>query len=411
MQERRVKVAIVSTHPIQYYAPVFRILASSERVHPRVFYTWSQSESGNVFDPGFKSNRKWDIPLLDGYEFEFVPNLAKNPGTHHFSGIDNPSLHQRIAEWGAQAVLVYAWNLKTHLQALRYFHGKIPVFFRGDSTLLNRNSRLRSAARHLFLRWVYRHVDVAVAVGSNNRDYFDWCGIPQERIRWAPHSIDNNRFDDVRGEYEQQAAQWRRELSVAAEDTVIVFAGKFIREKNVDLLLQAFLAIDSKAHLVLFGNGPLEEQLRSMAGGHARVHFMPFQNQSLMPSVYRLGDILILPSRSETWGLAVNEAMACKRAVIVSSQVGAARDLVQHGVNGWVFQAEQLPDLTRVLAEALRTPGHKVRSMGECAYKLIQSWSAEESASKIAEVVSGYVESSRSHGRRLMATSEMAASE
>src|ERR1700731_246449 len=121
---KREKLAIVSTHPIQYYAPVFRALAQSTSVMPRVFFTWSQTADGPVFDPGFGTRFTWDIPLRDGYDHVFVPNTAKRPASSHFMGVQNPSLTRDIAAWGADAVLVYGWNLRSHLGAMRHFKGK-----------------------------------------------------------------------------------------------------------------------------------------------------------------------------------------------------------------------------------------------------------------------------------------------
>src|SRR5277367_1352501 len=99
MQHR--KLAIVTTHPIQYYAPVFRALAADERLDVRVFFTWSQASDGTLFDTGFGTEVKWDIPLLDGYAHQFVRNVAKRPGSDHFGGIRNPTLINEIETWRA----------------------------------------------------------------------------------------------------------------------------------------------------------------------------------------------------------------------------------------------------------------------------------------------------------------------
>ena len=77
----KVRLAILSSHPIQYYAPVFRALAQCANVEPRVFYTWSQTADEQISDPGFSIALRWDIPLLEGYGYEFVPNVASDPGT------------------------------------------------------------------------------------------------------------------------------------------------------------------------------------------------------------------------------------------------------------------------------------------------------------------------------------------
>jgi glycosyltransferase involved in cell wall biosynthesis len=379
------KLAIINTHPIQYYSPVFRALAASDKIDLRVFYTWSQAASNSMFDAGFGKAVKWDIPLLDGYAYQFVPNVAKRPGLDHFAGLHTPTLIQEVEAWGPDAILVYTWNSRSHLQALRHFKGRVPVLFRGDSTLLDKRVWWRALLRRAFLTWVYSHVDVAVAVGSNNRDYFVWCGLPLGRIALAPHSVDTVRFAADSELHDRRAAQWRKELGIASEAIVVLFAGKLQQQKNLGLLLDAFAAVDDRSHLVLVGNGELESQLKARAKTLMNVHFMPFQNQSVMPAVYRLGDVFVLPSQSETWGLALNEAMACGRAVIASTQVGAACDLIQPGENGWMFESGDQRALENILRQAVYRGRAGLRAMGRSAQAGSLRWSTEESARLIGE--------------------------
>jgi glycosyltransferase involved in cell wall biosynthesis len=385
----KLKLAIISTHPIQYNAPLFQALALEKGLHPRVFYTWSQAAQGPQFDSGFNRAVQWDIPLLDGYEHEFVPNTSAHPGPDRRGGVVNPTLIPAIESWGADAVLVYAWNLSSHLRAMRHFKGRIPVFFRGDSTLLDRQSAWRSVLRRAALTWVYRHIDIAIAVGQNSADYFRWCGIPESRIVLAPHSVDNARFSDASGDADAQALRLRTELGIASDAPVFLFAGKFIDKKDPLLLLDAFGEIGQAAHLVFVGGGPLENSLRDRAKGRPGVHFMPMQNQRAMPAVYRLGDVFVLPSRGpgETWGLALNEAMASGRPVIAGSRVGGARDLVQPTLNGWVFESANRSALTDVLRKAADRGVDGLRSMGREAKTYIGAWSTEIAAARIAAAV------------------------
>jgi len=380
------KLAIVSTHPIQYYAPVFRALAGSELIDSRVFYTWSQTESGEVHDRGFGREIAWDVPLLDGYDYEFVSNISRQPGSDRFFGIRNPSLIGEIERWGADAVLIFGWNLHSHFQAMRYFHRRIPVFFRGDSTLINEHSALRSMLRRAVLRWVYSYVDVALAVGQNSYNYFCWCGISPQHVVTAPHSVANDRFADPTGTHASKALSWRKQLGIPQDAIVVLFAGKLISVKEPELLIDAFSSCTS-GHLVIVGSGPLDVAIRERIAGHPRIHLLPFQNQAAMPAVYRIGDVFALPSKSETWGLALNEAMASARPVIASSRVGAARDLVREAENGWIFRSGDCGDLTRVLNHITSMHRESLRSMGMLAQQSIQDWSPQESARKIAASV------------------------
>src|SRR5882724_10086870 len=130
-----IRLAIVSTHPIQHYAPLFKALTASTGIHPGVFFTGSQISSGAVPGQVFDGGVEWDIRLLDGYEFEFVANVARRPRSDHFWGMRNPLLLPNIEKWQPDALLVCGWNFVSHLNAMRRLSGRIPVFFRGDSTL------------------------------------------------------------------------------------------------------------------------------------------------------------------------------------------------------------------------------------------------------------------------------------
>ena len=383
------KLAIISTHPIQYYAPVFRALAGLTEIDLRVFYTWSQAATDSVFDPGFGTEVKWDIPLLDGYAYQFVRNVANRPGLNHFGGLNTPTLVREIEAWRPDAVLVYTWNSRSHLHALRHFKGKLPVLFRGDSTLLDGRAWWRALLRRVFLTWVYSHVDIAIAVGTHNKAYFAWCGLPPQRIALAPHSIDTVRFAAEPARQEEIAMELRRKLGLTPEAMVILYAGKLQPKKNPGLLLDAFAALKDGSHLVFVGNGELEVKLKRKAETIENVHFMPFQNQSVMPAVYRLGNVFVLPSQGpeETWGLALNEAMASGRAVIASTKVGGACDLIQPNRNGWIFESGDRKALENVLRLAINGGRPGLHAMGRAAQASSVHWSTEESARRIGEVV------------------------
>jgi glycosyltransferase involved in cell wall biosynthesis len=371
------RLAILNTHPVQYFAPVFRELAARSGVELQVFYGWKGAVESTL-DRGFGQAFAWDVPLLEGYSFEFLENVAADPGTHHTGGIDCPQVVDLIQAWKPDALLVYGWNYRSHQQALRGLHGSLPIFFRGDSTLLDERPGWRQWARRLYLRWIYRNIDWALAVGTANRAYFKAHGLPESRICHVPHSVDHSFFADPDGQHIQAARQWRETLGIPADAPVVLFAGKLESKKAPDLLLKAFQALGHPtAHLVFGGTGPLEAELKQDAP--ARVHFAGFQNQSRMPVLYRLGDLLVLPSRGpgETWGLALNEAMACGRAVIASDKTGAALDLIQPGRNGFVFPSGNLSALSAVLHESL-VDAARLQEMGRQSLQIIRDWSISQ---------------------------------
>src|SRR5437870_109513 len=104
------RLAVVATHPIQYYAPLFRTLAARRRLELRVFYGWQGASSAAAYDAGFGRPIRWDVPLLDGYDYVFVPNDSNEPGTERFQGIDGKSLISTIQDWAPTSVLIYGWR-------------------------------------------------------------------------------------------------------------------------------------------------------------------------------------------------------------------------------------------------------------------------------------------------------------
>ncbi|PWS26385.1 glycosyl transferase family 1 [Pedobacter yonginense] len=379
------RLAIITTHPIQYYAPVFKLLAKA--ITLKVFYTGGE-QLINQFDRGFNKKIEWDLPLLDGYDYQFLENSSADAGTHHFKGIVNPKGIQRINEFKPNAILIYGWAFSSHLKIIRFFSGKIPLYFRGDSTLMDDKPTIRTLLKRVFLTWVYRHIDVAFYVGEKNRAYFEHFGLANRQLIFAPHAIDNDRFSND----ETDALAVRKQFKLNNDDVLILFAGKLEAKKNPALLLNTFFDLNlSKAHLLFVGNGPLESKLKAEIEGHKakdnRVHFMDFQNQTQMPAIYQSCDLFCLPSKGpgETWGLAVNEAMAAGKAILISDKVGCSTDLLKPGLNGEIFNTEKAEDFRNKLINML---GDKTRLVhyGEASKKIIQDWSFEKQVNSFLEV-------------------------
>lgn len=349
------RLAVVLSHPTQYYSPWFRWLQSHADLTLRVFYLWEAGVT-KQHDPHFQTTFKWDVDLLSGYDWEFVPNAARTPGTEHFWGLRNPHLTHRLSLWRPDAVLLFGYAYASHLRVILWarWHG-VPLIFRGDSHFLGRPAP--GAWRIRLLRLLYRQFSAVTYVGQANRDYFITLGVPAARLFFAPHSVNHLLFTP--GDLSNQAAAaLRRELGIAPTTKVVLFAGKFIAAKQPRELLGAFLALNrADTTLVLVGDGPEAAGLReaARAAPPGRIHFLPFANQSEMPVRFAMADLFVLPSRGlyETWGLAVNEAMLLGVPCLVSDRVGCQRDLVTPGETGWVFRAQDLPDLREKLGAAL----------------------------------------------------------
>ncbi len=367
------KLAIVITHPIQYYVPVFQRLAKACGL--KVFYTWGPNWLSNKFDPGFGKEIKWDIPLLDGYTYEFLYNVSQQPGSHHRKGIDNPDIINKLEDFSPDTILVHGYNYKSHFRVMRYFKGKIPIWFRGDSTLLNKETLPKSFLKKIYLSFVYSYIDKAFYVGKNNKAYFLAFGLKETQLFFCPHAIDNEHFAKDRT---NEVLQLKSRLGFNKDDIIVLYAGKFEEVKNLPKLISAFLKLKTakQVKLLLVGNGPLETELKKQAKGNPNIIFMDFQNQGYLPVVYQCCDIFCLPSYSETWGLAVNEAMAAGKAILVSDKVGCAADLVFEDLNGRHFNANSIDNLTIALSDLIHSPDLETYKLNSS--QIIRKWNFHE---------------------------------
>ena len=338
------RLAILSTHPIQYNAPLFRMLHEEDGLDVQVFFskTWDEVK----YDPDFQREITWDIPVSEGY-----PHSTHEASTR--SG--QQGLAGAIRAFQPNALLVYGWNFPGHFATMRQFHGRVPIWFRGDSHLLNPMPFWKKAMRRGILTWVYRHVDVAFTVGTANEDYYRWSGLKQSQLIRAPHAVDVEYWASEDERRSQQAASWRRKLGIPSEARVVGFAGKVEPIKQVDMIIQCTLDSGPNHHVVIAGSGPLETEFKERFAHKHRVHFLGFVNQRRMPIFYRMIDLLALASSSETWGLCVNESLACGTPCAVSNRAGCSLDLFDNTQHGRVLPWDQPKLWTSAMTELLKT--------------------------------------------------------
>lgn len=363
----------------------------------RVFYLWDFGVREQK-DRVFGNSIAWDVPLLDGYDSVFVPNVSSEPGTHRFGGLHNPGLREAVVKWEPSAVMVFGYAWRSHLDFIMRRPRSLPVMVRGDSHLLGGRSLWKSyGPRGLIAKTAIRRCDAALAVGKANADFYCSHGMSREKISFVPHCVDNDRFAEQGSPH--AGAMLRAKLGFSSSDKLVIFVGKFERKKRPDLLVDSFGRVDDPdARLLLVGSGPMERELRRSAESDTRIRFLPFQNQTEIPSVYSAADLLVLPSEGtgETWGLVVNEAMNCRCAIIVSSHVGCGKDLVVPDQNGWVFPAGDSSALADCITDALSDP-KRLQSYGEVSTLLVQSYSYESATAGLLAAMSDL----NSHTRKL----------
>ena len=384
------RLAIFTSHPIQYQAPLFRALAASSIVRPTVYFG-SRHGADVAMDAGFGQAFRWDIPLLDGYEHEFLPNTASKPDVSRFNGVRLSHPESVLARGNHDALLLLGWQTLAHVQMLRAaWQVGIPVMLRGESTL-QREPAARTHASARRMMWLpirrrlyhaaFDRVQAFLAIGSRNRDYYRSFGVPEEKLYWAPYAVDNERFALRESEREAARARVRSRLGVRRDTVVVASSAKLIARKRPFDLVDAIVAMRSRGadvHALFIGDGEersaLEQHAVAWGSGDAMT-VAGFVNQRELPDWYAAADALVLPSDSrETWGLVVNEAMAAGLPVVVSDAVGCAVDLVRDGENGFTYACGDVAALTDRLTSITALGANGRREFGRRSREIVKDF-------------------------------------
>ena len=374
------RLAIVASHVIQYQAPLFRRLAASGEVELTVFYC--EAAGGEIYhDRDMKTTLAWDIPLLHGYHHQTTRNYSPL-GSLHGWGLINIGLPWRLIQGHFDAVVFMGWG------AVSYWLGfaacvsrRIPFFLYGDSNEIPPADSLRRRVRDRVLRALFSRAAGFLVSGRYNADYYRHYGAEENRFFFVPWAIDNDRFESESRLTSAERLELRNAYDIAPDAIVFVFSGKLLPRKGPIDLLNAFADMPSRDRAVLLfvGDGVERHRIEEFCRVRAlkNIRITGFLNQSILPKIYGMSDVFVLPSYFDPRATVVNEAMAAGLACIVSDRTGPSGDIVKDGENGFVILAGDTAALASRLNRFVEQPS-LARSMGERSREIIKRWSYRE---------------------------------
>lgn len=377
--EPRYRVLLVSAHPVQYAAPIYRLLAKDPRVELQVAYCSMQGAKRH-HDPDFGIEVKWDIPLLEGYSWLAMPNWSPFRRSGSFFKFVNPQVWRLIRSRRFDVVVLHTgYRCATFWIALcAAKYSKVAVLFGTDAhDLAPRDHKVwKARIKKKLWPYLFRLADVVIVPSSAGQLLMHSLGIPNGQVVVTPYSVNNEWWVEQSTRVNRSAVRAR--WGIPEDAVVILFSAKLQPWKRPLDLLRAFVHTGMpNAYLVFAGDGSLRPALESevaSSGVSERVRFLGFVNQSGLPEVYTASDILVLPSEYEPFGVVVNEAMLCGCCPVVSDRVGARFDLVREGETGFVFQAGDVESLTSILKTLVANP-ENVRRIGQAALARMAEWS------------------------------------
>jgi glycosyltransferase involved in cell wall biosynthesis len=349
------RITFLYSHPIQYFAPLLRQVNAAGFCKCRVLYC--EDTTQGYFDKEFGRRISWDTPLLNGYDYYFLPNswFSRIGG---FLRLSNLSARKEVGKNKTDILAVHGWGYFTAIFAIVWARLQgTEVWLRGENPL---NQEMQKPAwvrlfKKLFLQYgLFRMVSKFLYIGEQNRLFYEYFGVPASKLIFCPYAVDNEQLQGAKKNGGSKTGA-RQLLGLPANDFIVLFSGKLIAKKNsLDLVAAFHQAAVPNSTLVLLGDGELQASIQAFIKTNNSSHTVMagFKNQTELPAWFVAADIFVLPSGiGETWGLVVNEAMNYGLPVLVSSLVGCGVDLVHNGDNGYLFP---LGD-TDALSELLKT--------------------------------------------------------
>lgn len=376
------RLGILTSHPIQNQAPLFRNLAASPQIDLSVYFC-SRMGLDPVHDPGFGQFVQWKILLTEGYSFKFLKNYPLSRNLNNFFAFFNPSLIKRLARDRLDALMVHGYANATcwiAFAAARFL--RIPIFLHGE-TVLGTEKPWFSWIKRKALKKLFSHIQAFLFIGTESRKFYESYAIPDGQLFFTPYCVDNDFFMAQDKIFKSDQSCFKTELGIPPNVPVILCASKLIPRKRPFDLLQAFEKLQRKAGLLIVGNGELRAEMENYVRRKAinNVFFTGFINQNEISKYYAIADIFVLPSGFEPWGLVINEAMCFGLPIITTQRVAAAVDLVSHE-NGFIYPAFDVSALAGYLDYLISHEAERKR-MGEMSLRIIAGWNYNRSVAGI----------------------------
>jgi glycosyltransferase involved in cell wall biosynthesis len=367
------KLAIITTHPIQYQVPLFKELNKIKNLKLYVFYASDHGVNSKGIDKEFNKRFAWDIPMLDGYKFFFSKkNYNYNSWFLKYTG-----LSQQLKNIEADFILIFGWNKLLYLQAFFYaIFNNVPILLRAENNLGSNNSLLKNAIKKILFPKFFNFFYKIFYIGKLNKYFYMHYGVKKNKLLFSPYFVDNDFF--------------KKKHAINNNVLNVLYVGKFIsRKRPFDILKTALILKDYK-HIQFFlaGDGPLLQECKNWVKKKRlnNTNFLGFKNQFEIKKIYNKSHILVNSSAYETWALVVNEAMAAGLPCIVTNMTGCSVDLVKNNQTGYVYKLGDLKSLSKLILKFYLNKKN-LRKMSLGAKNLIKKYSTKTNSEVISKTI------------------------
>ena len=391
---KKIRVAIVVSHPIQHYVHLYRALAAHPSIDLRVIFA-SDIGARRYFDKEMNVELAWKSDPLSGYQYTVLPESPRIQHTGFWS-VNNPSVTAVLADFQPDVVQIHGYAQITMLRALAWCRLRgIPVLLWSDSSLLFKRSWPKRVAKRIVVTALMRSLAGVLSTGDSNTDYYRHFGVRPENIFRCPFTVDEELLNEAQAERESVRKRMRERYGIPEDSFLILFVGKLIPLKRTRDILDSLLLLRNREpadrNIMSFfaGDGPLRSELEEYASRHGLAAiFGGFINVDQLPSVYAMADILVFPSDREAYGLAAREAICVGLPLVVSDQIGCIgpNDAARPEENAIRYPAGDTKALSEAFASLIDKPDVAKR-MGEASLRIAAELNKQTSVSGFVSAV------------------------
>lgn len=380
-EDKKFKLAVIASHPIEYQAPLFRRLAKNPAVDIFVYFCWDFGVK-ETYDEGFRQMVKWDIPLLDGYNYRFLKNYSLNPSPS-FWGHINPGIITELRRNKYDAVLIhgYGW-FSSWLAFLGAWTTGTPIILRGESDLQKKISSVKKNIKRIVLPMLFANINAFLYSYSLNKSYYKFYGVPESKLFFMPAAVDNDFFQKEAKRFQGREEELKNQIGFRHPEwpTALLIAQLIPRKRPMDLLrARAVISPKVNFNLIIVGDGEEAGRMKDFVKEKQLkdVYFAGFKNQSEIPLFYSISDILVLPSEFDPSPKVINEAMNFGLVIIATDKVGTAPDLVMGSESGYTYSVGDVDELAGTLEKVIRDDRLRMK-LRDNSRATIDGWSYNE---------------------------------
>lgn len=353
------KIALVISHPVQHFCPMYASWANIEGIELKVFFG-SNLGAVKYIDPNFKKEVQWSNLYLDEFNHEFLNGDRTLQSTPE---LDAENLDDKLNEFEPDLLIHYGYLHKLAKRARTWaIRNKVKIAYISDAEHRQKRPLWKEVLKFPYLYNFFKKEDYFFSVGDANEKYYNFYGVPKSKMRRMRFAIDIRSYDKAFEQKESLRNNFRNQHKIGQNDIAISVVGKLVEWKSQDHLIQLLQQLEQtypakKIHLLIAGSGPMEDQWKALASGikQNQFHFLGFVNPTELPAIYAASDVYVHPALIEPHSLSISEAIYMGCPVIVANTSGSwgTDDDVQIGKNGYVYHHGNLNELQQQLIKII----------------------------------------------------------